>query len=140
VFAGMFQRIGRDESRHLQICMTILENEWPGLTDDTKVLITRQLRAGFVFLSMILWEPPAGFWDIPPYFLPNHRVLMSHARDAGLGVLSYDEQEENWRVAMARVRAIVTRWGIEFPAIPELDIEGVDVADDIDPEDIIPVF
>ena len=25
------QRIGRDESRHLPICMTILEKEWPGL-------------------------------------------------------------------------------------------------------------
>ena len=55
-------------------------------------------------------------------------------------MLTYEEQAENWRVAMARVRAIVTRWGIDFPAIPELDIEGVDVADDIDPDDIIPVF
>jgi hypothetical protein len=140
VFSDMFHRIGRDESRHLQICMTILENEWPGLTEDVKDLITRQLRAGFIFLSMILWEPPDGFWELPPYFLPNHRVLMSYARDAGLGVLSYEEQAENWRVAIARVRAIVTRWGIAFPAIPELDIEGVDVSDDINPEDIIPVF
>ena len=139
VFSEMFQRIGRDESRHLQICMTILENEWPGLTDDTRDLITKQLRAGFVFLSMILWEPPEGFWDLPPYFLPNHRVLMSYARDAGLGVLSFEEQAENWRVAMARIRVIVERWGIAFPAIPELDIDGVDVSD-IDPEDIIPVF
>jgi hypothetical protein len=119
--------------------MTILENEWPGLTDDTRELITKQLRAGFVFLSMILWEPPEGFWDLPPYFLPNHRVLMSYAREAGLGVLSFEEQAENWKVAMARVRAIVERWGIDFPAIPELDIEGVDVSV-IDPEDIIPVF
>ena len=30
--------------------------------------------------------------------------------------------------------------GIEFPAIPEVDIEGVEVSADIDPEDIIPVF
>jgi hypothetical protein len=141
VFAAMFQRIGRDESRHLQICMTIMENEWPGLTDDVKSQITRQLRAGFIFLSMILWEPPPeGFWDLPPYFLPNHRVLIAHARDAGLGVLTYAEQAENWRVAIARVRTIVRRWGIEFPAIPELDIEGVHVADDLNPEDIIPVF
>jgi hypothetical protein len=140
VFAEMFQRIGRDESRHLQICMTILENEWPGLTEDVKDLITRQLRAGFIFLSMILWEPPEGFWELPPYYMANHRILMRHAREGGLGVLSYDEQAENWRVAMARVRAIVQRWGIAFPAIPELDIEGVDVADDINPEDIIPVF
>jgi rubrerythrin len=140
VFSEMFQRIGRDESRHLQICMTILENEWPGLTEDVKDLITRQLRAGFVFLSMILWEPPEGFWELPPYFMANHRILMNHAREGGLGVLSYEEQAENWRVAIARVRAIVQRWGIAFPAIPELDIEGVDVADDINPEDIIPVF
>jgi rubrerythrin len=139
VFQEMFQRIGRDESRHLQICMTILENEWPGLTDEVKVQITRQLRAGFVFLSMILWEPPEGFWDIPPYFLGNHRVLMNHARDGGLGVLSYEEQAENWRLAIARIRAIVERWGIEFPAIPELDISGIEV-NVIDPEDIIPVF
>jgi hypothetical protein len=69
----------------------------------------------------------------------NHRVLMDHARDAGLGVLSYEDQADNWRLAIARVRKIVERWGIEFPAIPELDIEGVDVGD-IDAEDIIPVF
>ncbi|MFD2354747.1 hypothetical protein ACFSTC_43995 [Nonomuraea ferruginea] len=85
VFDEMFKRIGRDESRHLQICMTILENEWPGLDDQTRGLITRQLRAGFVFLSMILWEPPEGFWELPPYFLANHRVLMDHARDAQPG-------------------------------------------------------
>jgi len=139
VFREMFKRIGRDEARHLQICMTILENDWPQLTDDDKELITRQLRAGFVFLSMILWEPPNQFWDLPPYFLANHRVLIDVARRAGLGVLSYDEQAENWRVAMARVRAIVGRWGIEFPAIPELDIDGVDVSD-VSAEDIIPVF
>ncbi|GAA2910001.1 hypothetical protein GCM10010517_76430 [Streptosporangium fragile] len=37
------------------------------------------------------------------------------------------------------IRAIVERWGIEFPAIPELDIEGVTV-DMVDLEDVIPVF
>lgn len=139
VFQEMFTRIGRDESRHLQICMTILDRDWPGLTEADKSLITRQLRAGFVFLSMILWEPPGQFWDLPPYFLANHRVLVDLARQAGLGVLSFAEQADNWRVAMAKVRAIVTRWGIEFPAMPELDIDGVDVGD-IGPDDIIPVF
>ena len=139
VFQEAFKRIGRDESRHLQICLTILETSWPGLTEDLKVMIAKQLRAGFVFLSMILWEPPDQFWEVPPYFRENHRALIDIARDAGLGVLTYDEQAENWRLAIARVRKIVERWGIDFPAIPELDIEGVDVGD-IAAEDIIPVF
>jgi hypothetical protein len=139
VFQEIFKRVGQDEARHLAICLTILEKDWPGLTDEHKALITKQIRAGFVFLSMILWEPPNQFWEIPEYFLPNHRALVQHARDAGLGVLTYDEQAENWRTALARCRAIVGEWGIAFPAIPELDLDGVDVSD-IGPEDIIPVF
>jgi rubrerythrin len=139
IFKEMFTRIGRDESRHLQICLQLLDKDWPGLSEELKPLVTRQMRAGFVFLSMILWEPPSQFWDLPDYFLPNHRVLMDYARDAGLGVLSYQEQAENWRLALGRVAKIVQRWGIEFPAIPELDVSGVDVGD-IDLEDIIPVF
>jgi hypothetical protein len=139
VFKGVFTRVGQDESRHLAICLKMLEDDWPGLTDDYKSLITKQLRAGFVFLSMILWEPPNLFWELPPYFLPNHRVLMDCARDAGLGVLSYDEQAANWRMAIAKVKKVVGDWGIKFPAIPELDIEGVDVGN-ITAADIIPVF
>ena len=69
----------------------------------------------------------------------GHRVLVEHARQGGLGVLTFDEQADNWRLALARVRAIVEKWGIAFPAIPELDLDGVDVGD-IGPEDIIPVF
>jgi hypothetical protein len=33
----------------------------------------------------------------------------------------------------------VEDWGIKFPAIPELDLEGVDVGN-ITADDIIPVF
>jgi hypothetical protein len=139
VFREIFKKVGQDEARHLAICMTVLERDWPGLNDEYKTQITRQLRAGFVFLSMILWEPPNQFWEIPEYFLPNHRALVQLARDAGLGVLTYDEQAENWRLALARVRAIVENWGIAFPAIPELDLDGVDVGH-IGAQDIIPVF
>jgi hypothetical protein len=139
LFREAFTRIGRDESRHLQICMVLLESSWPKLGDEYKAMITRQLRAGFVFLSMILWEPPGEFWELPEYYLDNHRTLLQLARDAGLGVMTYDEQAENWRIAISRVAKIVERWGIEFPAIPELDIAGADVGD-ITLEDIIPVF
>jgi hypothetical protein len=139
VFQQVFTKVGQDESRHLAICLKILENDWPGLQADQKDLITRQLRAGFVFLSMILWEPPKQFWELPSYFIENHRVMIDCAREAGLGVLSFDEQAENWRYAIAKVRKVVGDWGIKFPAIPELDLDGVDVGD-ITAADIIPVF
>jgi hypothetical protein len=139
VFREIFTKIGRDEARHLQICINLLEKEWPGLTEEHKTFITKQLRAGFVFLSMVLWEPPAQFWDLPGYFLHNHRILLRTAREAGLGILTYEQQADNWRLAIARVRKLVERWDIQFPAIPELDIEGVDVGD-ITADDIIPVF
>lgn len=87
VFREVFTRVGRDESRHLRICLTILETTWPGLTEDLKAMITKQLRAGFVFLSMILWEPPDQFWQLSPYFRENHRHLVAIARDAGAGQL-----------------------------------------------------
>ena len=60
---------------------------------------------------------------------PRRRARGAHLRRAG-------------RELAAGARAggqIVERWGIEFPAIPELDLDGVDVGD-IDLEDIIPVF
>ena len=36
VFREIFTKIGRDEARHLQICINLLEKEWPGLTDEHK--------------------------------------------------------------------------------------------------------
>ena len=139
VFSQAFKSIGRDEARHLQFCMTLLEKGMPSMPEAEKPLVTRQLRAGFVFLSMVLWEPPEQFWDLPDYFRHNHRILIDVARKAGLGVLTFDQQADNWRLAMARVAKLVGRWGIAFPAIPELDIAGVDVGN-ISAEDIIPVF
>lgn len=139
LFTAAFQHIGRDEARHLQICLALLEKDWPALSAEYKPLVTRQLRAGFVFLSMILWEPPAQFWELPDYFLNNHRILIDLARQAGLGVLTPGEQADNWRLAMARVRHLVERWEIEFPAIPELNLAGAEVGP-LAPEDIVPVF
>jgi rubrerythrin len=139
VFQEICARIGRDEARHLQICLTILEKDWPGLQEEYKELITKQLRAGFVFLSMILYEPPEEFWKLPPEFLSVHRELERLAREAGLGVATLDVKREVWRNAMFKVKAVVERYGIEFPAMPEVGITGREVVD-ISFDDIIPVF
>ena len=101
--------------------------------------MTKQLRAGFVFLSMILYEPPEQFWQLPPEFLAAHHELEEIARRAGLGVATLDVKREVWRQAMFKVKAVVERYGIAFPAMPEVGITGQEVVD-ISYDDIIPVF
>ena len=65
-------------------------------------------------------------------------ILEETARAAGLGVLTEDERAENWRAAVLRLKGILEPHGVEFPALPEVGIDGRTVA--IDPQDIIPVF
>ena len=139
VFAQGLRNVGKDEARHMAICLATLEQSFPSLTPEDKALITKQLRAGFVFLSMILYEPPDEFWKLPPEFLSVHRELEEIARRAGLGVATLDVKREVWRQAMFKVKAVVERYGIEFPAMPEVGITGREVVD-IAFEDIIPVF
>lgn len=139
LFQQAFRNVGRDEARHMAMCLAMLEKAFPSLSDENKQLITRQLRAGFVFLSMILYEPPEQFWQLPPEFLDVHRHLEEVARKAGLGVATFEAKQENWRTAMFKVKSVVERYGIEFPAMPEVGITGKEIVD-IKPEEIIPVF
>ncbi|MGB3287981.1 MAG: hypothetical protein WBA83_01770 [Burkholderiaceae bacterium] len=138
VFKEAFKRIGQDEGRHLGICLAVLEKLLPVLTPADKEMITLQLRAGFVFLSGILYEPPEQFWELPATFLPAQRSIEEVARSAGLGVLTLEERRENWRTAVLRMKANLDPYGIEFPALPEVGISGKEVV--FDPEKIIPIF
>ena len=133
-----FRMIGKDEARHMAICLAVLRNVLPQLTDEQRGVITRQIRAGFVFLSGILYVPPTDFWELGPTFRPAHRLLEEAARGAGLGILTEEERADNWRAAVLRLKGILEPHGVEFPALPEIGIDGRTVA--IDPQDIIPVF
>jgi hypothetical protein len=133
-----FRCIGQDEARHLGICLTLLQKVMPALTEEDKARVTKQLRAGFVFLSGVLYEPPNDFWELPKTFAPAHRLLEDVAREAGLGVLTLDERRDNWRQAALKLKGFIEPYGIEFPALPEVGIDGKTVA--FDPEDLIPVF
>lgn len=138
VFKEAFRCVGQDEARHMGICMTVLRKLLPALADDQKATITKQLRAGYIFLSGILYEPPDQFWELPPTFRPAHRLLEEKAREAGLGILSDEERRENWRDAVLKMKGVLEKHDIAFPAIPEIGIDGETVA--FDPDDIIPVF
>lgn len=138
VFKEAFRRIGQDEGRHLGICLTVLQRLLPQLSDEDRTMITIQLRAGFVFLSGVLFEPPDQFWKLSPNFIEAQRAIEEVARSAGLGVLTLEERKANWRTAVLRMKANLDPYGIEFPALPEVGIEGKEVA--FDPEKIIPIF
>ena len=138
VLKEAFRCVGKDEARHMAICLAVLGKLLPRLSEDEKQLITKQLRAGYVFLSGILYQPPEQFWELGPTFRPAHRLLEDAARGAGLGILSDDERRENWRAAVLKMKGVLEPHGIAFPAIPEIGIDGATVA--FDPDDIIPVF
>lgn len=141
VFQEAFKNIGRDEGRHMAICLSLMERDYPKLSEDEKAIITKQIRAGYLFLSAVLFEPPAEFWDLPEDFIATQREAEQIARDAGFGIPSYDAKKENWRNAMLNLKAVLDKYDTPFPAIPEVDISGKEVTQaDLDAADIIPIF
>lgn len=141
VFKEAFQKIGRDEGRHMAICLSLMERDYPGMPEEQRQMVTKQIRAGYLFLSAVLFEPPESFWDLPSDFIANQREAEEIARGAGFGVPSYEAKKENWRKAMLDLKVVLDKYNIAFPAIPEVGITGQEVSDkDIEDGDIIPVF
>ncbi len=138
LFKEAFKNIARDEGRHLSICLAVLKIILPTLSDEEKALITKQIRAGFIFLSGVLYEPPKEFWKLPETFIPAQRQLEEVARSAGFGILSYEQRKTNWRTAVLRMKQTLDPYGIKFPALPEIDIDGETV--DFEIGQIIPIF
>ena len=139
MFQEAFRNIGRDEGRHMAICMALMERDYPNLSDEQKAIVTKQIRAGYLFLSAVLFEPPAEFWDLPADFIAVQRESEEVARAAGFGIPTYDTKKENWRNAMLNLKGVLDRYDTPFPAIPEVGITGREVTD-VDMDDIIPVF
>jgi rubrerythrin len=139
VFQEAFKNIGRDEGRHMAICLTLMERDYPNLSEEEKPIITKQIRAGYLFLSAVLFEPPEDFWDLPDDFIPTQRQAEEICREAGFGVPTYEGKKENWKNAMLNLKGVLDKYDTEFPAIPEVGITGKEI-NDIDMEDIIPVF
>jgi hypothetical protein len=139
VFQEAFTNIGRDEGRHMAICMALMERDYPKLDVSDRELITKQIRAGYLFLSAVLFEPPEDFWDLPADFIEVQRRCETVARDAGFFIPEYDGKKENWRQAILNLKTVLDQYDIPFPAIPEVGISGQEV-NDVDLDSIIPVF
>jgi rubrerythrin len=139
LFSEAFTKVGRDEGRHLAICLTLVDRDYPKLSEEERKIVTKQIRAGYVFLSGVLFEPPEEFWELPEDFIETQRQCEEVARSAGFGVATYEEKRDNWRKAMLNVKGVLERFDIPFPAIPEVGITGEEITD-VDYDEIIPVF
>ncbi len=123
----------------MAICLTLMERDYPKLQVEDRPLITKQIRAGYMFLSAVLFEPPLGFWELPDDFIDVQRRCEAVCRDAGFHIPEYEEKKANWRQAILNLKGTLDLYDIPFPAIPEVDITGEEVSD-VDMADIIPVF
>ena len=65
-------------------------------------------------------------------------VCLGNICQAGFGILDHEQRKENWRTAVVRLKTIVEPHGVKFPALPEIGVDGEDVA--FDPEKIVPIF
>jgi rubrerythrin len=137
LLAQVLHRIGVDESRHFACFNLMAQKYWSDLSDEDKASLTKNLKAAYVYISVVFGDAQPPFWKVPASFQAIHRRMHEAARAAGLGILPPDERKDVWRKAMLRVKNLTDRAGIEFPAIEELGIDGADTP--ISEEDLVVV-
>ncbi|AWR95760.1 aminobenzoate oxygenase [Acidianus brierleyi] len=138
-FSKVFKNTAVDETRHYAFTHLIMIDSAKNMNEEKRKLVTKQIRAGFVFLSLITYKPPKDFWKLPPWFTEVHEKMEDIARNAGFYIPNEKEKEEAWRQAVLRVGASLKRYGISMPAMPELGITGEEIKD-INEDDFVPIF
>jgi rubrerythrin len=127
VFSLAFRNITRDESRHLTGTLAMMEKLSSSMTEKQKLMITRQMKHGFIYLSPLLFKPIDLFWKLPDDFFFYDQKLEDIAYKAGLGVPKIEERRETWLRAIERHRSKIENLGIPLPEIEEIGVDGVKV-------------
>ena len=127
VYSTSFRNITRDESRHLTGTLAMLERLSERMNKEDKVMISRQLKHGFIYLSPLLFKPMEDFWKLPSDFFEYDQKLEHLAYESGLGVPKVEDRKENWMKAISRHRSKIEELGIPVPEIKEIGIAGLDV-------------
>ena len=127
VYKEAFQNVTVDESRHLAGTLSLLDNLVRDFQSDQKLMITRQMKHGFIFLSPLLYKPMSLFWQLPKDFDEIDREREEIARNSGLGVPTVEEKKKGWLDAIQRRRDQIEKLGVPIPAIPEINLEGKEV-------------
>ena len=127
VYSTSFRNITRDESRHLTGTLAMLERLTERMKKEDKIMISRQLKHGFIYLSPLLFKPVEDFWKLPADFFEYDQKLEHLAFKSGLGVPKVEERKENWMKAISRHRSRIEELGIPIPEIKEIGVAGFDV-------------
>ncbi len=127
VYSTAFTHITRDESRHLTGTLAMLERLSERMSKEQKVMISRQLKHGFIYLSPLLFKPMEDFWKLPPNFFEYDQKLEDLASKSGLGVPKVEERKEAWMRAINRHRSKIEELEIPVPEIKEIGVAGLDV-------------
>lgn len=127
VFSTAFRNITRDESRHLTGTLAMMERLSNEMSDKEKLMITRQMKHGFIYLSPLLFKPIDVFWKLPDDFFYYDQKLEEIAYKAGLGIPKVEDRKEAWMKAIERHRSKIEDLGIPVPEIEEIGVEGVKI-------------
>ncbi|MDV3244879.1 MAG: hypothetical protein LYZ66_06900 [Nitrososphaerales archaeon] len=127
VYSIAFRNITRDESRHLTGTLAMLERLAEKMSAEDKLMISRQLKHGFIYLSPLLFRPMEDFWKLPADFFAYDQKLEDLAYRSGLGVPKVEDRKENWMQAITRHRSRIEGLGIPMPEIKEIGVVGLDV-------------
>ncbi len=127
VFSTAFRNITRDESRHLTGTLAMMERLSNEMNDKEKLMITRQMKHGFIYLSPLLFKPIDVFWKLPEDFFYYDQKLEEIAYKAGLGIPKVEDRREAWMKAIERHRSKIEDLGIPVPEIEEIGVEGVKI-------------
>ncbi|HXW37026.1 MAG TPA: hypothetical protein VEJ36_03875 [Nitrososphaerales archaeon] len=127
VYSSAFKSITRDESRHLTGTLAMLERLAEGMSDESKKMISRQLKHGFIYLSPLLFKPMDDFWKLPSDFFEYDQKFEELAAKSGLGVPPVEERSQAWMTAIQRHRSKIEGLGIPLPEIEEIGVEGLEV-------------
>lgn len=132
---ALFKNTSLDEARHFAFTQFLFEDNQHVLNDYIKNLVTKQIRAGFEFLSLITFRPikTTKFWKLPKDFDQFYDEVDKIMQDV-IGTPDLKFREEAWRKAVVKVGAIVSKFGIEMPEIPELGLDGKSIK--LEAEDI----
>jgi len=127
VYTQAFNNITKDESRHLAGTLALLDKLAREMPKEHKLMITRQMKHGFIYLSPLLFKPMPEFWKLPDDFLEWDQRLEEKAYEAGLGVPTAEEKAERWYKAIEQHRKKLESLEVPVPAIKEVGVDGVDV-------------